>query len=347
MAFALEALSGTSTSGAQALPAARRSVQRWLAAAGAAALVVTAVAVAAFVAGRSNAGTVQHVSFTPLTYQQETIFRALFAPDGKTIVFSAALKGTKSELFSLSPEYPEPRSLGVSDAQLLSVSSKNELAILTKAEFIGHRLFSGTLARMPLGGGAPREILENVREADWSPDGATLAIIREVNGRDRLEFPVGKVLYDASGYVSDLRVSPAGDRVAFFEHPIRYDDRGGVAVVDLTGKKTVLSDGYWGLEGLAWSPDGREVLFSAGVSYAQFKVYAVTLSGILRPALESAGGLTLFDICARRTLAGGARRYRPHDASDGARRARRGEPLVARLVDARQVLIGWACPVVH
>ncbi len=295
VAFALEASSGASSSGARALPATRRSVQRWLAVAGVAA-IVTAVGAASFLAGRSNTSTAQHVSFTPLTYQQETIFRALFAPDGKTIVFSAALKGTTAELFSLSPEYPEPRSLGLSDAQLLSVSSKNELAILTKAKYLSHRLFTGTLARMPLGGGAPREILENVREADWSPDGATLAIIREANGRDRLEFPAGKVLYETSGYVSDLRVSPAGDRIAFFEHPIKYDDRGGVAVVDLTGKKTTLADGYWGLEGLAWSPEGREVLFSAGLSYAQFKVYAVSLSGILRPALESAGGLTLYDV---------------------------------------------------
>ena len=289
VAFALEALSGPSSSGTQALSAAPGRGNRWLAWASMAALVVLAAA-ASFFAGRSTAGAAPHVSFTPLTYQQETIFRALFAPDGKTIVFSAALKGTKSELFSLSPEYPEPRSLGLADAQLLSVSSKNELAILTKAQYIAHRLYTGTLARMPLGGGAPREILENVREADWSPDGASLAIIRDVNGRDRLEFPAGKVLYETAGYVSDLRVSPAGDRIAFFEHPIKYDDRGGVAVVDLTGKKTLLSDGYWGMEGLAWSPDGQEVLFTAGLSYTQFTVRAVTLAGRLRPALESAGG---------------------------------------------------------
>jgi hypothetical protein len=91
---------------------------------------------------------------------------------------------------------------------------------------------------------------------------ASLAIIHEVNGRDRLEFPAGKVLYETAGYVSDVRMSPDGNRVAFFDHPLRYDDRGSVAVVDLAGKKTTLSDGYGGLEGLAWARDGREVLFS-------------------------------------------------------------------------------------
>ncbi len=297
VAFALEALSGVSTSAARAVVAPTRP-PRWLVVAAAVALLAV-VGAAAFLTGRSTATSQQPVSFTPLTYQPQMIYRALLAPDGKTIVFSAALKGTSVELFALSAEYPEPRNLGLRDVQLLSISSKNELAVLTGARFLGHRLFAGTLARMPLGGGAPREILENVREADWAPDGASLAIIRDVNGRDRLEFPIGKVLYETSGYVSDLRVSPSGDRVAFMDHPIQFDDRGGVAVVDLAGKKSTLSDGYWGLEGLAWSRDGGEVLFSAGLSYAQFKVYGVTVSSRrVRQVLESAGGLTLYDTSA-------------------------------------------------
>jgi Tol biopolymer transport system component len=179
---------------------------------------------------------------------------------------------------------------------LLSISSRGELAVLTRARYIAHNLFNGTLARMPLEGAAPREILEGVREADWSPDGSELAVIRDVNGKDRLEFPVGKVLCEASGYLSDPRFSPKGDRIAYFEHPIKYDDRGLVAVVDLSGKRTVLSEGYWGEEGLAWSPDGKEVLFSAGTAYNNFKVYAVTISGRRRTVLESAGGLTIHDI---------------------------------------------------
>jgi serine/threonine protein kinase/Tol biopolymer transport system component len=300
IAFALQALAGSSPSSQSAMtgvPIATRQ-RLWIRLA----VVLVAAAVigaTGFVAGRLNVSAPAAVSFTPLTYQDQTIFRGLFAPDGKTIVFSATLDGITNnvELFTLSSEYPEPRALGLRNTQLLSVSSKGELA-MTRVQFLGHRLFDGTLARAPLGGGAPREILEHVREADWAPDGETLAIIREVSGRDRLEFPVGKVLYESSGYLSDLRVSPAGDRIAFLEHPIRFDDRGGVAVVDLTGAKTTLTEGYWGLEGLAWSRDGREVLFAAGLSYAQFMIYGVTLAGERRQALESAGGLTIYDIAA-------------------------------------------------
>ena len=58
------------------------------------------------------------------------------------------------------------------------------------------------------------------------PTARELAIVREVDGKDRIEFPTGKVLYETAGWVSDIRVSPAGDRIAFFETRQAYDDRG-------------------------------------------------------------------------------------------------------------------------
>jgi dipeptidyl aminopeptidase/acylaminoacyl peptidase len=296
IAFALDALStGTTsmiapvdggTSQSAAGVSARRPTLRL-----AAALIIMAAA-PAFFAGRASRPPSSPPSFAQLTFRPQTVFRALFAPDGKTIVYSAAPHGNRVELFSVSPDYPESRSFGLHDVQLLSVSSKNELAVLTNARYVSQRLYRGTLARMPISGGAPREILENVREADWSPDGEQLAIIRTVGGSDRLEFPIGKVLYETPGYVSDVRVSPDGSRIAFFEHPSRWDDRGAVAVVDRAGTKTTLAAGYAGLEGLAWSRDGGELI------YSDYKVYAVTMAGVVRQLLESAGGLTLFDVSA-------------------------------------------------
>ena len=297
LAFDLESLSSVSTPSGTAVPAARGKIPRWTMLAAGAALLA-AVALASFLAGRTAGAArgLSSVRFKALTYRSLPIFRALFAPDGRTVVFSQAREGNRSEIFTRAPEYPEPRPLGVPDAQLLSVSSKGELALLTHATYIHHRLFKGTLARMPLGGTAPREVLDGVREADWHPDGEGLAIIREVDGRDRLEYPIGKVLYSTAGYLSDPRFSRAGDRIAFLEHPFRWDDRGNVAVVDLSGKKTTLAGGYWGVEGMAWSRDGREVLVSAGPGYSSFEVHALTLSGKDRVALPNAGGLTIFDV---------------------------------------------------
>ena len=297
LAFDLEALSGVSSPQrpGSTIAGARRAAP--LRAAATIGLMVLALVASYLVGWLSHRGKGQRsVTFDRKTFVPQVIFVARFAPDGKTIVYSSALEGNLSQLFSIRPEYPESRPLGLSQTHLLSLSSQGELLLLTRARWINHRFFTGTLARMSLGGGAPREILENVREGDWSPDGSSFAIIREVEGKDRLEFPIGKVLYQSGGYVSDLRISPKGDRIAFFEHPIRYDDRGSVAVVDSAGKKTVLSDGYSAEEGLAWAPDGEEVLFSGGNSYSDFKIYAVTLSGKRRIALESAGGLTLQDV---------------------------------------------------
>ena len=242
-------------------------------------------------------------TFTPKTFQQYPIFTARFAPDGQSIVFSAAPEGNTPELFSVRPEYIAPRPLGLRGVHLLAVSSNGELAVLAGARHVAHCVFTGTLARLPLGAEAPREVLENVRDADWSPDGSALAIIRDVGGRDRLEYPIGKVLCESGGYLSDLRISPRGDRIAFFDHPIKWDDRGSVKVVDLAGRVTELSSGYAAEEGLAWSPNGRQVYFSGADSSATasfgYTIFAVTLSGKRRVAQESAGALRILDVSPR------------------------------------------------
>jgi Tol biopolymer transport system component len=183
------------------------------------------------------------------------------------------------------------------------VSSTGEMAVLAGARHIAHCVFIGTLSRLPLGAEAPREVLENVRTADWSPDGSALAIIHDVEGKDRLEYPIGKVLVESGGYLSDLRISPRGDRIAFFDHPFKWDDRGSVKVVDLAGRVTELSSGYSSEEGLAWSPDSTEVYFSGtdqSVS-ASFggSIFAVTLSGKRRVAQQGAGALKILDVSPR------------------------------------------------
>ncbi len=299
LGFALEAISGTSAlSSTQAALKASAPV-RWRRYAISLALLIP-VCAASFLLGtrKGSARAAENVTFRLLTFRPQAIFRATFAPDKKTIIYSAAVRGNTPEIYTLSPDYPEPHSLGLHDVQLLSVSSKGEIALLTKAQYVGHRLYTGTLARMPFGGGAPREIMDGVREADWNPDGSDLAIIHDVGGRDRLEYPAGHVLVEANGYLSDVRFSPKGDRIAYFVHSYRYDDRGGIGVVDLNGKAKMLSEGYWGLEGIAWSPTGDEVLFSGGSSYSSFVVRGVTLEGKTRVVRDSAGGLTMHDIAA-------------------------------------------------
>jgi len=297
IAFALQALSGSTTVASGPSVAVTRRVRwPWLAVLVIAAAIVVVAAVSYRKGEKSGMRSAAETTFRQLSFHPQAIFQAAFAPDGETIVYSAALEGTVPELFMIRPEFPEPHPLGLPRTHLLSISSKGELAVLTNARYIAHRLFVGTLARVSLGSTAPREILEDVRQADWSPDGSELAIIRMADGKDRLEFPVGKVLYETAGYLSDLRVSPRGDRIALFEHPAQWDDRGSVIVVERTGKRTFLSEDYWGEEGLSWSQTGEEVLFTASTRGQAQTLYGVDLSGHRRVALQSAGGLTLHDV---------------------------------------------------
>ena len=295
VAFALEALSGTSVTTVAAVPPVRR---RWSRVAAAVA-VIAAVLVAGIAVGRRTAPApaVAFPSFEAKTFDPQAIFAARFAPDGRTIVFSAARQGNETELFVSREGATIPQPLGLRRTQLLSISSKGELAVLSNATFITHRLFDGTLSRMPIDG-TPRPWIEHVREADWSPDGNTLAIVRVAGSKDQLEYPIGTKLYETTGYVSDLRVSPDGTHVAFMDHQNRFDNRGWVKVVDRAGTMQTLAGEYWGEEGLSWSTDGRDVLYSAADLAGDYQPHVASASGSPNPhvILRTIGAAVLLDV---------------------------------------------------
>ena len=227
-------------------------------------------------------------SYQRLTFRRGTVYGARFASDGQTVVYSAAWEGQPPRIFVTRAGSVESRSLQLPDARILAVSGNGELAISIGRE----TAFSsaGTLARVPLEGGAPRELLENVSFADWSPDGRDLAIIHKVGARSRLEFPIGKVLYETFlGGIESVRFSPKGDRLAIQ----RGED---IVAVDLSGKTTTLSKGWDNLYNLAWRPDGGEIWFSGQRGPGKFALHAVTLSGRERLVRREAGNLVLFDI---------------------------------------------------
>ena len=235
-------------------------------------------------------------SYQRLTFSRGTMFNARFIPDGQTFFYSARWNGNPLDIFAIRTGRYESRSLNLVQTDLLAISATNEMAILRNARYQHHFVSRGTLARMPVGGGAPRDLVEDVQEADWSPDGAQLAVVRLVNGRTRLEYPISKVLYETAGHISHPRFSPKGDRIAFMDHQLEQDSRGWIAVVDLSGKKTVLSGEWSGEEGLAWSATGNEVWFTANKDGEADALYAVTLAGKERLVLRVPGGLMLHDI---------------------------------------------------
>ena len=245
--------------------------------------------------GGSGAFTSRAASLHRLTYREGIIYDARFAPDGQSVYYGAAWEGRPVELFWAHSGNPESRALGYPDAEILAIASTGEMAVSLKRHNKGGFIRSGMLARMPLGGGAPRAVQEGVHEADWGP-GRQFAIIRESGGMTRVECPIGKVLHQTPGWQSSLRVSPDGTKIAFLDHPWRGNDAGNVAVVDMDGNLKILSSGWNSAQGLAWSPDGREVWFTAYRAESSRTLYAVTMEGTLRAVFQTAGHLNLVDI---------------------------------------------------
>jgi hypothetical protein len=295
LAFDLRTLTATSVSGqavaiATAEPRASRRIL-------VAAALVGAGAVLGVVTARMllKPTAVDPPVYRRLTFDRGEIGRARFAPDVTTIVYNAAWRGDVSEIFTSRLDGRESRSLGLSRTTLLAISPSSELALSlnTPSPHVG----VATLGRVPLAGGAPREVLDDVTWADWMPDGSRLAVVHNTGELQRVEFPVGHVVYETKDNLSHLRVSPNGEWVAFADHPADSAYSGGTLVaVDQKGTKRVLSKGWADLWGIAWRPDGNEIWFTASKRDEFKSLYAVTLNGEERLVTHMLGQVTLQDI---------------------------------------------------
>lgn len=234
-------------------------------------------------------------SYQRLTFEEGTVFSARFTPDFHAIVYGASWNGRPLQLFSTVGDSLLSQPLNLMAANLLSISRTGELAVVMHGEQRAHLSTEGILARAPLAGESPREVLEDVASADWDVKGE-LAVVHHVTGRDRIEYPIGHVLYQTPGWVSHIRFSPKGDLIAFMDHPVLWDDRGSVDVVDLNGHLNILSTGWDSEDGLAWSPDAKEVWFTAVEKGNTRELFAVGASKHNRRVLALPSGMTLQDV---------------------------------------------------
>jgi eukaryotic-like serine/threonine-protein kinase len=286
-----------STPVTSAVPAASKRMHPALIA-GAALVALIAVALVSFIAGERGATTPVPV-FRELSFRRGALLAARFAPDPRSAVYSATWEGRPESVFISSPNSTESRDLGLSGTEVLAVSPGGQMAVLRNFRVSdNHFTHIGTLAQLSIGADAPRDLLENVESADWNPDGNSLAVVHVLNGESRLEYPIGNVLYKTAGWMSNLRFSPKGDRLAFVDHNLLGDDGGTVAVVDLSGKKHDLTQRWSSIYGLAWSPSADEIWFTATATGFSRFLSGVSLSGKVRELLSAPGTLTLHDVGA-------------------------------------------------
>ncbi|MCU1349102.1 MAG: serine/threonine protein kinase, partial [Acidobacteria bacterium] len=238
--------------------------------------------------GRAEAS---EVAYHRITFRRGTVRAARFGADGDTIVYSAAWDGAAPEVFIATRQAPDARALGIADCDVAAISKNGELAVVLRRDRVTGL---GTLARVALAGGLPREMAEGVQQADWSPDGSTLAIIRSAGDKWRVEAPIGTVLYETVHSIRDLRYSPDGTRLAFLE---AIQGEFHLTLLDGHKPSTVAKGWPHGTSGLAWSPDASE-LWVTGTSTAEPPaLYAVTVaSGDTRLVARLTGSMKLFDI---------------------------------------------------
>jgi serine/threonine protein kinase len=231
-----------------------------------------------------------------LTFSRGRVVSARFGPDGRTVFFSASWRGEPPRVYSTTLDTPDYHPLGIDDAALAAVSGSGELAVILRVEYVLLDLVVGTLALAPGVGGAPREVVDGVWDADFAPDGVGMAVVRRAVDKWQLEFPVGHVLYSSPRPLSQPRVAPTGDQIAFIEHDVLGEPSGNVVVVDRGGQTRVLLEKWASVSALAWAPTGEEVWLTGEPSHLTDALWALRPGRAARLLYRGTGSLMLQDV---------------------------------------------------
>jgi eukaryotic-like serine/threonine-protein kinase len=299
LAFNLEGLSGNSATTGSTVSAQETvnetQPRKWLVPLAAGLLLLIVGGAGGWLFHR-GAGSASPPSYHQLTFESGLIYAARFASDGRSIYYSASWNGQPVQLYSTVPDSPESRPLNLINSTLFA-ASPSELAISLGCtdRYIGN--CQGTLATVPVSGGSPREIAADTLAADWTTDGSEMAVIRQVEGKYRVEFPRGKVIYESVRSLGYLRISPRGNAVAFAEFVSVDGDAGLVVALDRSGKELIRSATFVSVEGVAWPPSGEEVwcAVTQNEGWAD-AIHALPLKGKERIVLRLPGMLRLHDV---------------------------------------------------
>jgi dipeptidyl aminopeptidase/acylaminoacyl peptidase len=293
LAFDLESVS--SISAATATAAVKPAKTGWMGPVAAVLIAATLGLLAGLLVGHRSTRPTGPPRYRQLTFAHGAVQSARFAPDQRTVLYESAGGGAPSELWAVTSESQAPLNLGLKNADLTAVSPTGEMLVLQQPRPIEDFATASVLARAPMTGGAPRPVLNDVQDADWGKD-AQIAAAHFAGGRCRLEYPLGHVLYETDGYISDVRVSPKGDQIAFADHPVLGDNSGTVAVVDSSGHKRNLGRPQSAILGLAWAASGQEIWFSGAEAGSVAQLKSVDLLNHERMVADAPGSLVIQDV---------------------------------------------------
>ncbi|HKW02317.1 MAG TPA: WD40 repeat domain-containing serine/threonine protein kinase [Vicinamibacterales bacterium] len=237
--------------------------------------------------------------FTRLTFNNGRIGGARFTAERAGVIYSLASQGRELEVFRLNfADSPASGSLGYGLGTGILAVRAGAIALLLKPHFLQGERFAGTLG-LASSGSTPREQGENIESADWSASGE-LAVVRStgaMGGPSWIEYPQGHPIVTTSEIISVMRISPNGQSIAYLEDHGGRGPNGAICIVDRSGQARHLTRSWKSARGLAWSPDGKEIWFTAADDENQNRTLrAVTPEGRERLVYDGLGGLTLWDI---------------------------------------------------
>ncbi|PYQ49961.1 MAG: hypothetical protein DMF78_16920 [Acidobacteria bacterium] len=236
--------------------------------------------------------------FEQLTFRRSRIDGARFALNGQAVVYSEVAETNRPRVWRLYlSENSKAEPLPKFDRMSILAAHQGELAVSLDRRFIGGRHFVGKLKTFQMDGTLnERELGSDVEDADLDASGILAVVFSSgTGGESRLESPLGHVLRTARS-IRCPRFSRDGRQIAFFEDSSGAGIMGQVAVVDLEGHYHPLTEVWNNARGIAWSPRGDEVWFTAGGWSADRALRAVDLRGRQRVVATAPSSLTLWDI---------------------------------------------------
>src|SRR6185503_20235726 len=112
----------------------------------------------------------------------------------------------------------------------------------------------------------------------------------------RIEYPIGKVLYNSPTRIRDIRVSPDGKYVAFYLRQARLGKEFTLIAVSTADGTSRELGKFNAARGLAWSPDGKRIVLASGDGNGATNLYSVAMSGGARLMSRFDGSIKLHDV---------------------------------------------------
>ena len=171
-----------------------------------------------------------------------------------------------------------------------------------------------SLYKMPVSGGEPVKVAEDVFDGDWSPDGRQIAFVRLKPKDAEVSAAIWTVAADGGqpspiaqldkGPLKEPRWSPDGHTIAAVQNPIQAGSPSSIFVVDVDTRKSrniQATAGGFAILSIAWNGSGDDLLYSQAESVSVTGAAPAVGSSAQFTAIATLGNGTTEDVTSSAT----------------------------------------------